>query len=253
MSKNKIAKWAELAAFPNVVQHSTGYLQATDHHLKGKWKRDMFANENPLVIELGCGKGEYTTGLSFMFPEKNFIGVDIKGARMWRGARTALEQKLDNAAFIRTRIEFIDLFFDTDEVDEIWLTFPDPHPGSKNSGKRLTSPWFLNKYRKFLKHKGIVNLKTDSNDLYEYTLKLAVLNGLEILLSTKDLHGIYNEKKDAGSQGTGASDIAVIDSRDPLLIRTYYEDIFVKNGLKIHYLSFRLEKDKIISDGRREA
>jgi len=99
VSKNKIAKWAELAAFPNVVQHSTGYLQATDHHLKGKWKRDMFANENPLVIELGCGKGEYTTGLSFMFPEKNFIGVDIKGARMWRGARTALEQKLDNAAF----------------------------------------------------------------------------------------------------------------------------------------------------------
>ncbi len=151
MGKNKLARWAELGTFENVIQPEAGTQSRTDHRIKGNWNRDIFRNNNPVVLELGCGKGEYTVGLSLLFPECNFIGVDIKGSRMWRGAKTASEQKLKNTAFLRTRIEFIGAFFDTDEVDEIWITFPDPHTGKKNSNKRLTCPWFLNIYRNFLR------------------------------------------------------------------------------------------------------
>ncbi len=159
MGKNKLARWNELSSFENVIQPEIGEVSAKDHHIKGRWNNQMFRNENPLILELGCGKGEYTVGLATMFPENNFIGIDIKGARMWRGAKTSNEQKLSNVAFLRTRIEFINSFFDTDEVDEIWITFPDPHPGGRNSNKRLTSPWFLNIYRQFLKDKGLSILK----------------------------------------------------------------------------------------------
>lgn len=229
MGKNKLARWTELGSYDNVIQPLIGDVAGKDHPIKGNWNRDLFKNTNPLVLELGCGRGEYTIGLANNFPSKNFIGIDIKGARMWRGARTSNEQNLPNAAFLRTRIEFIKSFFESDEVDEIWITFPDPHPGLRNSNKRLTSPWFLNLYRTFLKDKGLVHLKTDNSELYEFTSKVVIHNNLETLISTSDL---YSEK--------------IVDNI--LSIRTHYEKIFLDAGLKINYLAFRLEKEKIIGN-----
>lgn len=229
MGKNKLARWAELESFPNVIQPDIKFGDEHDHALKGKWNKEIFRNNNPIVLELGCGRGEYTTGLAARFPEKNFIGVDIKGARMWRGAKTANEMKYSNTAFIRTRIEFIDRFFGSNEVDEIWLTFPDPHADKRNSNKRLSCPWFLNKYRKFLKHNGLIHLKTDNIELHRYTLKTAQRNNLEVLCSTNDLH------TDLAGDGI-------------LEIRTHYEAIFLAEGKRINYLSFRLPADKEILD-----
>lgn len=230
MGKNKLARWNELGTFSNVFQPEIGDVSGKDHPVKGKWKDQVFRNMNPVILELGCGKGEYTTGLATRFPEINFIGVDIKGARMWRGAKTASEKSLPNAAFLRTRIEFINSFFSEDEADEIWITFPDPHPGGRNSNKRLTSPWFLNRYRLFLKDKGVIHLKTDNSELYNYSKKVALYNNLEIISCISDLY-------------------AEISSDDILGIKTHYEKIFLKDGLKISYLSFRLDKDRIIEDG----
>lgn len=230
MGKHKLARFTELGTFNNVIQPEPGAEIGKDHPVKGKWKKEIFRNENPIILELGCGKGEYTIGLSSRFPHNNYIGVDIKGARMWRGAKNASENNLHNTAFLRTRIEFINSFFAEDEVDEIWLTFPDPHPVKRNSNKRLTCPWFLNTYRSFLKSNGIVHLKTDNSDLYNYTWSLAKRNNLDILIATSDL---YAE-----------------DTADEILsIRTHYENMFLKEGLKINYLSFRLQKNKIIEDG----
>ena len=228
-----MARWTELASLDNVIQPEIGEVSERDHPIKGKWNKEIFKNNNPIVLELGCGKGEYTVGLAKNFPANNFIGVDIKGARMWRGAKTANEQNLQNVAFVRTRIEFINSFFSADEVDEIWITFPDPHPGGRNSNKRLTSPWFLNSYRLFLKDKGIIHLKTDSKELYDFTNKVLNYNTLEIIISMNDL---YAEKAD-----------------NVLSIRTHYEKIFLDAGLKINYLSFRLEKDKIIENVKVKA
>lgn len=233
MGKNKLARWTELTSFDNVIQPEIGEVSDRDHPIKGKWNQEIFKNNNPIVLELGCGKGEYTVGLAKNFPDNNFIGIDIKGARMWRGAKTANEQNLQNVAFVRTRIEFINSFFSADEVDEIWITFPDPHPGGRNSNKRLTSPWFLNSYRLFLKDKGIIHLKTDSKELYEFTNKVLSYNNQGIIISTNDL---YAEKADT-----------------ILSIRTHYEKIFLDAGLKINYLSFRLEKDKIIENAKVKA
>lgn len=228
MGKNKLARWTELGTYDNVIQPEIGDVFANDHPIKGKWNEMLFKNKNPIVLELGCGKGEYTVGLASSFPDKNYIGIDIKGARMWRGAKTANEQSLKNVAFLRTRIEFINSFFSADEVDEIWITFPDPHPGRRNSNKRLTSPWFLNSYRNFLKNKGLVHLKTDNKELYDFTYKVINGNNLEKILSTNDL---YSEKPE-----------------NIISFRTHYENIFLKAGLKINYLSFRLEKEKIIEN-----
>lgn len=229
MGKNKLAHWAEMRSFNNVFQPDTGKLQEEDHSLKGRWRSNIFLNNNPVVIELGCGKGEYTTGLAAMFPQNNYIGIDIKGARMWRGAKTALENKMPNAAFLRTRIEFIDRFFDENEIDEIWITFPDPHPGKRNSNKRLTCPWFLKKYRNFIKDNGIIHLKTDNIELFEYTLTLIEENNLFLINSSRDLYGdkILNEI---------------------LSIKTHYESLFLKEGMKIYYLAFRFVKNSIIQD-----
>lgn len=229
MGKDKLARWAELGTFTNVIQPEKETGLGIDHPIKGKWKSEIFRNQNPVILELGCGKGEYTVGLSKRFPEKNYIGIDIKGARMWRGAKTAHEGNLHNAAFLRTRIEFINSFFAKDEVDEIWITFPDPHPGKRNSNKRLTCPWFLNIYRNFLINNGTIHLKTDNKDLYNYTRNLAERNKLHINFATSDL----NTDK-AGD--------------DILSIRTHYENLFLKEKMKINYLSFRLEKDKIIKE-----
>ena len=233
MGKNKLARWTELGSYDNVIQPEIEDVSGKDHPIKGRWNQDLFKNGNPITLELGCGKGEYTVGLANNFPQNNFIGIDIKGARMWRGAKTANEQKLPNVAFLRTRIEFINSFFSSDEVDEIWITFPDPHPGGRNSNKRLTSPWFLNSYRLFLKDKGIIHLKTDNKELYDFTCKVLSHNNVETIISTNDL---YTEKID-----------------NILSIRTHYEKIFLDAGLKINYLSFRLDKEKIIENAPAKA
>lgn len=236
MGKNKIAKWAELETFPNVLQpgYKTGDLsENSEHKIKGNWRDLIFGNPNPITLELACGKGEYTASMAEMYPGHNFIGIDIKGARMWKGAKTVNEKKLKNAAFLRTRIEFLSLYFAEDEVDEIWITFPDPHPSRKNSNKRLTCPWFLNMYRKILKNNGLIHLKTDNEELFNYTKNIVLKNGLEIIRENEDLY----------------SDITAVKMDDPLYaIRTYYEEIFIKQGLQIRYISFRLDKKKIIAE-----
>lgn len=233
MGKNKLVRWTELGSYDNVIQPEIEDVSRKDHPIKGRWNQDLFKNGNPITLELGCGKGEYTVGLASNFPHDNFIGIDIKGARMWRGAKTANEQKLPNVAFLRTRIEFINSFFSSDEVDEIWITFPDPHLGGRNSNKRLTSPWFLNSYRLFLKDKGLIHLKTDNKELYDFTCKVLSHNNVETIISTNDL---YTEKID-----------------NILSIRTHYEKIFLDAGLKINYISFRLDKEKIIENAPAKA
>jgi tRNA (guanine-N7-)-methyltransferase len=250
VGKNKLARWNELGTFTNVIQPPIGEVLVTgaadstgllplgdvavkDHFIKGNWNRDIFGNHNPIVLELGCGRGEYTVGLAARFPGKNFAGIDIKGARMWRGAKTSNEEKLTNAAFLRTRIEFISSFFSEDEVDEIWITFPDPHPGARNANKRLTSPWYLNSYSRIMKNKGIIHLKTDNTELYKYTSREVTAMGLEVACSTDDLYS-----------GNLSGDI--------LSIRTHYEKIFLATGQKIKYLSFILEREKIREYARQE-
>jgi tRNA (guanine-N7-)-methyltransferase len=229
VGKNKLARWNELGTFSKVFQPEIDAVAGKDHPVKGTWKSEVFKNQNPVILELGCGKGEYTIGLATRFPSNNYAGIDIKGARMWRGAKSASEQNLQNVAFLRTRIEFINSFFREDEVDEIWITFPDPHCGRRNSNKRLTSPCFLNRYRLFMKDKGLIRLKTDNTELFDYTRKIALHNNLQLVDDTNDLYG------------TNISD-------DILSIRTHYEKIFLTSGLKICYLSFRLDKDKILED-----
>jgi tRNA (guanine-N7-)-methyltransferase len=229
VGKNKLARWAEMKSFNNVIEPETEKAKAGDYPLKGRWRNDHFKNNNPIVLELGCGKGEYTVGLAVKFPLKNIIGIDIKGARIWRGAKTAIDDKIPNASFLRTRIEFINSFFSNDEVDELWLTFPDPHPKKRNARKRLTSPHFLNLYRSFLKDNGIIHLKTDNSNLFNYTHGIIKHNHLEIITSTEDLHGSNFEN-------------------DILSIRTHYENLFLRKGIRINYLSFRLDKNSKIED-----
>ena len=219
MSKNKLAKFEEMNAFENVIQAPYHSLKNNHFYLKGFWTAHFFKNNHPLILELGCGKGEYTVELAERFPGKNFIGVDIKGARMWKGAKTAREKKLENVAFLRTNIEIIDRFFGKDEVDEIWLTFPDPQ--MKKTRKRLTSTRFLNKYRTFLKREGTIHLKTDSLFQYTYSCALARHNHFDILGQTGDLYqsALLNE---------------------PLEIKTFYEKQWLNRGFSIKYLAFRL-------------
>ena len=229
MGKNKLARWAEMKSFKNVIEPPIEEVFFKDHILKGNWNKILFKNENPVVLELGCGKGEYTVGLATRNPLNNYIGIDIKGARIWRGSKTAYENKIANAAFLRTRIEFINSFFSNNEVAEIWITFPDPHPKRRNAGKRLTSPFFLNSYRQLLKDQGIIHLKTDNKDLYNYTREIIKHNDLEIIVSTDDL---YSGKI----------------NNDILSIRTHYEKKFLKEGMHIYYLAFRLDRNKLFKD-----
>lgn len=221
MGKNKLRRFAENETFENLFQPSFQEVFNTDYNLKGQWRSEYFKNQNPIVLELGCGKGEYTVGLARMFPEKNFIGIDIKGARMWRGAKTALEEGLKNVAFIRTRIEHIKSFFAQGEVDEIWVTFPDPQPRPSKATKRLTSSRFLNYYTQFLKPNAIVHLKTDCQPLHAYTKALVEQNNLKMLDCTNNL---YSEV-----------------SNDPILgIKTFYEQQFLEQGLPITYIKFEV-------------
>lgn len=223
MGKGKLAKFAEMETFSNVFQYPFSVVDNVPFEIKGHWREQYFKNNHPVVLELGCGKGEYTVELARLYPEMNFIGVDIKGARMWTGAKQALEAGLKNVAFLRTNIEIIDRFFAESEVQEIWLTFSDPQ--MKNAHKRLTSTFFLNRYRKFLVDGGIVHLKTDSNFLFTYTTCMVKENKLPVVFSTEDLY--HTEGLDE-------------ETHKILSIQTYYESMWIERGLNIRYMKFLL-------------
>lgn len=218
MPKKKLQRFAENATFPHFFQLTFNDLQQ-EFELKGKWK-EFFKNEKPIILELGCGKGEYIVALSEKYPEKNFIGIDIKGARMWKGAKATHERNIGNAAFVRTRIDQIESLFGENEVDGIWITFPDPQP--TKARKRLTSPMFLNRYKKFLKPGSIIHLKTDNEDFFKFTLSTIESEGHELLFHTFDL---YNSN--------------ITD--DVMLTKTHYENIFLSQGVPIKYLRFKLQ------------
>lgn len=227
MGKKKLQRFAEMETFQNVIQPPFEEVFKKDHKLKGKWKKEFFKNENPIVLELGCGKGEYTIGLARQYPNRNFIGIDIKGARMWRGAKTAVTENIHNVGFLRTRVDLINSFFASEEVAEIWVTFPDPQP--KKYYKRLTSSRFLGYYQKVIAENGVVNLKTDNANLYQYTRDLVKLNELGILTDTDNLYhsGIVDEI---------------------LSIKTFYEQQFLEQGKPIHYIRFKLDKLKQLEE-----
>jgi len=226
MGKDKLRKFAENKTFDCLVQPMTSEVLGIDYRLKGHWNEDFFKASRPLVLELGCGKGDYTVALARREPASNYIGIDIKGARLWKGAKYVTENKIPNAGFLRTRIDFIESLFAQDEVSEIWITFADPQIGREK--KRLTSPMFLERYRKFLRPGGIVRLKTDSRYLHEYTKALAVQNSLEILASTNDL---YSEERG------GVFPDSLFE------VQTFYEKHFIAQGYPITYLAFRLDKE----------
>lgn len=222
MGKGKLAKFADMAEYPHVFECPYPMLDEMSLKMKGNWNRIFFGNDNPIVLELGCGHGEYATGLARRYPEKNFIGVDVKGARMWTGATEALHEGLKNVAFLRADIEFIDRFFDRNEVREIWLTFSDPQ--MKKVKKRLTSTRFMERYRKFLTPCGLVHVKTDSNFMFTYTKCMVEKNRFPVEFITDDLYH------------SGMDD-------DILGIRTYYEQQWLDRGLSIKYICFRLPQD----------
>ena len=223
MGKGKLQKFAEMETFSNVFQYPFSVIENVPFEMKGHWREQYFHNDNPIVLELGCGKGEYTIELARLYPQVNFIGVDIKGARMHKGAKEALTAGLSNVAFLRTNIEIIDRFFAKDEVQEIWLTFSDPQ--MKNPRKRLTSTYFMNRYRHFLVDGGLIHLKTDSNFLFTYTTYMVEANHLPLLFRTEDLYhtdGIDEE------------------TRKILSIQTFYEAQWIARGLNIRYMKFHL-------------
>jgi len=217
MSKNKLAKFAEVHALPNVVEVTFAELQQGPYSLKGNWSRQFFGNNNPIVLELGCGKGEYTVGLAENFPEKNFIGIDIKGSRIWSGATIAHEKGLKNAGFLRTYVELLPSFFGQGEVSEIWITFPDPQ--MKKERKRLTSTKLLTHYGNVIIPGGVIHLKTDSNFLFKYSSALVHLNQFVVEAETEDLY-----------KSAYADEI--------MGIKTYYEQQWLSRGLTIKYLKF---------------
>ena len=285
MGHDKLRKFAENETFTCLLQPSSaeiladGYFSLRDHKIKGRWNAEMFDAPRPIVLELGCGKGEYTVALAERDPSRNYSGVDIKGARLWKGAKYAETHHLGNVAFLRTRIELINAFFAPGEVDEIWLTFSDPQIRRENA--RLSSPLFLERYARLLRPGGIIHLKTDSRFLHEYTKAVCRQNGLDVIACTEDLYGegaisaepaaeslpensVAESLPDAGAMPTGAVDVlsdagampigpvdALSDARamqkDPASIplearevQTFYETIFRSQGYKINYIAFRL-------------
>lgn len=244
MAKNKLSKFADMEEYPHVFQYPYAVLKEKGFDLKGKWGESFFKNNNPIVLELGCGKGEYTVGLGKLFPDKNFIGLDIKGARMWTGAKQALEEELPNVAFLRTHIELVNHFFAKGEVSEIWITFPDPQ--MKKVTKRMTSTRFMQLYSQILLPNGLIHLKSDSNFMFTYTCEMVNVNGLTVRAMTDDLYHDEQFKDDK-----------------ILSIQTYYEQQWLSRGLTIKYIQFEnqdkddwiepdveIEKDNYRSFGR---
>ena len=223
MAKRKLKKFAEVAAFDNCFFLSFEDSRAGGLALKGNWNKNYFKNDHPIVVELGCGKGEYTVGLAKRFPEKNFIGIDIKGNRIWTGAKTATETNMTHVAFIRTRIDFIEACFGEKEVSEIWITFPDPQPQKSRIRNRLTHPMFLHRYKKILKDEGFINLKTDNEPFYQFTKETIEENKLKLIDATADLYADTQPRDEALTS-----------------IKTYYEKKFSNMGFKICYLRFQL-------------
>ena len=227
MGKNKLKKFAEIENLECVLQYPRERLLAEGFPFKGKWREQIFRNSNPIVLELGCGKGEYTVGLARLNPDKNFIGIDIKGARIWKGAKDVEREGLQNAKFLRTEIENLSGFFSVSEVDEIWITFPDPQ--MQKPRKRLTSTKFLNQYSEILNPEGIIHLKTDSPFLFEYTRRLVEKNNLEVKEITDDLYG--SGKADPVSS-----------------IKTFYESQWLSRGKSIKLISFRPGADRALEE-----
>jgi tRNA (guanine-N7-)-methyltransferase len=220
VGKNKLQKFGEMETFPNVFQYPFMALQEKGFEMKGRWNEMFFKNHHPIVLELGCGKGEYTVGLGKLFPEKNFIGIDIKGARMWTGAKEAMQKGMSHVAFLRTHIELLHYFFSPGEVSEIWITFPDPQMRKVN--KRMTSTRFMKLYRQVLNTDGIIHLKTDSHFMYTYTCEMIKANHLPLLVRTDDLYHSHL-----------ADEI--------LSIQTFYEQQWLERGLNIKYIRFICE------------
>lgn len=247
MGKDKLRKFKENETFSCLIQPLADDLISRqgegvsykDHPLKGHWGEMVFHNQNPIVVELGCGKGEYTIDLASRNPKCNYIGVDIKGARLWKGAKYAEENHLPNVAFLRTRIEFIEALFGKEEISEIWITFADPQIGREK--KRLTSPLFLSRYRNFLRKGGIVHLKTDSRYLHEYTRAVAEQNSLEILAASTD---IYANRSDEKLLSSPLASVCGKDAVDALFqVQTFYESQYLAQGIPITYLAFRIDHD----------
>ena len=221
-SKNKLKRFNENKTFQNVIEPTRDEVLNNSLELKGKWREKFFKNQNPIVLELGCGKGEYTVGLAERQPNKNFIGIDIKGARFWRGAKTAIEKEMNNVGFIRTQIELVDHLFDTNEVDEIWITFPDPQIKYKRTKHRMTNHEFLQRYKKILKSDGIMHLKTDSEFMHGYTLGLLHGQGHEVLYAN---HNVYHQE---GSP------------KEVTSIQTFYEKQYLEKNKPITYIQFKI-------------
>lgn len=226
MAKNKLRKFEEMKSMGCVFQPAMDTADTNNFVMKGNWRSDYFKNDNPLILELGCGKGEYAVGLGKKYPENNYIGMDVKGARVWEGANQVEKEGIKNIAFVRARIDFVTAYFAKDEVDEIWLTFSDPQPNKPN--KRLSSKIFIDRYKQFLKPGGIIHLKTDSDILFESTLEEIEEHGYKLIEKTWDLYGEMTEDLDP-------------DTREILSIRTHYETIFSEKGFKIKYCKFTVK------------
>jgi len=222
-SKNKLKRFKENETYNNVFQPTREEVVNGEFSLRGKWNKDFFKNDNPIIVELGCGKGEYSVGLAERYPDKNFIGIDIKGARFWRGAKTAVEVGMHNVAFVRTQIELINFIFAEKEVDEIWITFPDPQIKYKRTKHRMTNSDFLKLYKKILKPDGVVNLKTDSEFMHGYTLGLLHGEGHEVLYAN---HNVYKNE--------GAPEVVTA-------IQTFYEKQYLEINKAITYIRFKIK------------
>ena len=231
MGKGKLAKFADMETYRNVFQYPYSVLSDVPFTMRGHWREQFFHNDNPIILELGCGKGEYAVELAKTHSDRNYIGVDIKGARMWTGATRALQEGIENVAFLRTNIEIIDRFFAEDEVQEIWLTFSDPQ--MKNPRKRLTSTYFMERYRRFLTDHGIIHLKTDSNFLFTYTTLMVEKNQLPLEERIDDLYH--------------APHLSPLTSH-LLNIQTYYEQMWLSRGISIKYMQFLLPHDGILEE-----